>query len=204
MAREPLRLAHPGLPREVDRYLVPTEKVIFSTRLHVFYLTEPIVSAVGGLILLGILESRISGNSSGSGLAADALVVLWVAVAVRSLWKLLQWYRTIFLSTDRRLVLVNGIVVRKVSMMPLGKVTDMRYDRTPFGQIIGYGKFVLESAGQDQALSTINFVPQPDMHYRQINEVLFSPTGGRSGVRVPPSARALPVQEPNEAWWRRR
>lgn len=200
MAREPLLPAHPGLPREVDRYLVPTEKVIFSTRLHLFYLTEPIVSAVGGLIVLGILESRISG----AGPVRDVLVIIWALVLTRTLWKLLDWYRTVFLSTNRRLILVSGIIVRKVSMMPLGKVTDMRYDRTPIGQMVGYGKFVLESAGQDQALSTVNFVPRPDLHYRQINEMLFSSSDGRSGMRIPPTARALPIQEPNEALWRRR
>ncbi|MEJ2579818.1 MAG: PH domain-containing protein, partial [Kineosporiaceae bacterium] len=134
----------------------------------------------------------------------SALVFGWLALLARLLWKLANWYWMIFLATNKRLVLVYGIVVRKVAMMPMGKVTDMGYDKTIPGQIMGYGKFVLESAGQDQALTSVNFVPHPDHHYRQINAVLFSPGDVKSGVRVPPTAKVLPVQEPNEAWWKRR
>ncbi len=201
MVRERPGLAHPGVPREVDRYLVPTEKIIFSTRLHLFALFWPTFFAIAGLFALIYIESVLGDSPP---LIRDLLLIGWLVLFGRALWALLDWYRTIFLSTDRRLVLVNGIVVRKVSMMPLGKVTDMRYDKTPLGQLLGYGKFVLESAGQDQALSTINLVPRPDTLYRKINEVLFSPSGGRAEARIAPSAQALPVQEPNEAWWKRR
>ena len=34
-------------------------------------------------------------------------------------------------------------------MMPLAKVTDMSFQRSPIGRILGYGEFILESAGQD-------------------------------------------------------
>ena len=60
-------------------------------------------------------------------------------------------------------------------MMPLLKVTDMTYDRSLLGRVVGYGKFMLESAGQDQALSTIDHVPDADTHYRAICTQLFGP-----------------------------
>ena len=60
-------------------------------------------------------------------------------------------------------MLTLGILTRKVAMIPLIKVTDMRYDRPPIGQILGYGSFVLESAGQDQAFRVVHFVPHPDI-----------------------------------------
>jgi hypothetical protein len=80
----------------------------------------------------------------------------------------------------------------------------MRYDKNPMGQVLGYGKFVLESAGQDQALTAVDYVPEPDLHYREINAVLFAPADVKSSVRIPPKAKVLPVQEPNSAWWSRR
>ena len=49
-------------------------------------------------------------------------------------------------------------------MMPLIKVTDMSYNRSVPGRILGYGRFVMESAGQDQALREVNWVPDPDQH----------------------------------------
>ena len=60
-------------------------------------------------------------------------------------------------------------------MMPLQKVTDMTYDRSLLGMLVGYGSFTLESAGQDQALSHITHVPDADEHYRAICTQLFGP-----------------------------
>ena len=45
-------------------------------------------------------------------------------------------------------------------MMPLAKVTDMSFQRTAVGQILGYGEFIVESAGQDQALRNVRFLPR--------------------------------------------
>jgi hypothetical protein len=58
-------------------------------------------------------------------------------------------------------------------MMPLLKVTDMSYVRSIPGQFLGYGKFVLESAGQDQALREVKWVPDPDQTYRDICAEIF-------------------------------
>ena len=66
-------------------------------------------------------------------------------------------------------------------MMPLTKVTDMAYERSVPGRIFGYGRFVLESAGQDQALHKVTFVPDPDHHYRVMCAEIFG-VGDRSDL----------------------
>jgi len=58
-------------------------------------------------------------------------------------------------------------------MMPLTKVTDMSYNRSPLGRLLGYGTFVMESAGQDQALRTVGWVADPDHTYRVICAEIF-------------------------------
>ncbi|HEX5859843.1 MAG TPA: PH domain-containing protein, partial [Microbacterium sp.] len=78
---------------------------------------------------------------------------------------------------------------RKVAMMPLLKVTDMTYDRSLLGRIVGYGTFVLESAGQGQALSVITHVPDADTHYRAICTQLFGPN---SQIRFAPGGPTPP------------
>ena len=40
--------------------------------------------------------------------------------------------------------------------MPLAKVTDMSFQRFTMGRILGYGEFILESAGQGQALNRVD------------------------------------------------
>jgi hypothetical protein len=42
-------------------------------------------------------------------------------------------------------------------MMPLTKVTDLTFQRTLGGRILGYGTVIAESAGQNQAFERINY-----------------------------------------------
>jgi len=193
---------HPNAPKELDRYLISTEQIIFMLRRHWVVLFEPMASVAAGLILIVFLDQNLTGSSLR---LRDAAILLWVGLVVRALWKWMDWYRELFLATDRRLMLVHGIVTRKVDIMPMSKVTDMRYDRTVTGQLLGYGVYILESAGQDQALSKINFVPEPDLHYQQISEVIFAPSQRRLSDKLVPASTGskIPISEPEQAWWRR-
>lgn len=60
------------------------------------------------------------------------------------------------------------LITQKVALMPLAKVTDVSYNRSPPGRLLGYGIFVMESAGQDEALHRVRWVPDPDHTYRAI------------------------------------
>jgi uncharacterized membrane protein YdbT with pleckstrin-like domain len=193
---------HPDAPKELDRYLIPTEKIIFLIHRHWITLLEPTLTMVAGLLVVGFIGSAVSGG--GQALLAIAIAV-WLGLVGRWLFLVAEWQHELFLATDRRLMLVHGLVTRKVDIMPMSKVTDMRYDRTLIGQIFGYGVYILESAGQDQALSTINFIPQPDLHYQQISQVIFAPPTRRLSDKLTPASTGskVPISEPEQAWWRR-
>jgi uncharacterized membrane protein YdbT with pleckstrin-like domain len=191
--------SHPGIPAELDRYLTTAEKIVFRTRLHWIRIAGPWVQFFLALIVLGVLNSGpLSDTRFGPVLAFLLLLVL-----ARALWRTFEWYREWFVGTDRRLMLTLGIITRKVAMIPLSKVTDMRYDRPPVGQILGYGSFILESAGQDQAFREVEYVPHPDLLYRRISEELFAPSATRGLDRPAAGPKALPMQEPTAPWWKR-
>jgi uncharacterized membrane protein YdbT with pleckstrin-like domain len=78
-----------------------------------------------------------------------------------------------FIVTSHRMILTEGLITRKVGMMPLAKVTDMSFQRCFMGRLFGYGTFVLESAGQDQALSTVDHIPYPEQLYLEVCGLLF-------------------------------
>jgi hypothetical protein len=193
---------HPQAPKELDRYLIPTEQIIFLIRRHWIVLFEPIASVVAGLVVVLVLDQQLEGSALK---LRDIALVLWFGLLLRLLWKFTDWYRELFLATDRRLMLVSGIVTRQVDIMPMSKVTDMRYDRTIIGQMFGFGVYILESAGQDQALSTINYIPDPDLHYKQISAVIFAPAQRRLSDKLVPASTGskIPISEPEQAWWRR-
>ena len=113
---------------------------------------------------------------------------------------MLNWRRDWFVATDKRFLLFYGFIRRKVAMMPLLKVTDMTYDRSLLGRIVGYGTFVLESAGQEQALSDIDHVPDADANYQAICTQLFGP-GSLMRFQPPgPGYRQDPPPDDGARW----
>jgi hypothetical protein len=70
-------------------------------------------------------------------------------------------------------VLATGVITRNVNMMPLPKVTDMTFQRSAMGRLLGYGKFILESAGQDQALTNVDYLPYPEQLYLEVCGLIF-------------------------------
>jgi hypothetical protein len=63
------------------------------------------------------------------------------------------------------MLLVMGLVTRKLATMPLSAVTDLRLRRTARGRLFGYGEFVVESDLPDQSLAVVDHVPLPDEAY---------------------------------------
>ncbi|MFW5470811.1 PH domain-containing protein [Knoellia sp. CPCC 206435] len=160
------------LDRELERYLVPGETVVTVVRQHWFSQVRPIALFVGLLFLATFVEAESPQTRGGAFLAN----VFWYAALAGGfylLWRYLNWRHDWFVATDKRFLLFYGFLRRKVAMMPLTKVTDMTFDRSLLGRIIGYGTFLLESAGQDQALGHIEYVPDAERHYRAICTVLF-------------------------------
>ncbi|GGB76644.1 PH domain-containing protein [Knoellia flava] len=165
-------MASGRLDRELDRYLVEGENVVTMVRQHWFSQIRPISLFVGLLFLATYVEAEAPQTRGGAMLAN----FFWYAVLAGGgylTWRYLNWRHDWFVATDKRFLLFYGFIRRKVAMMPLTKVTDMTFDRSVMGRIIGYGTFLLESAGQDQALGHIEYVPDANRHYRAICTVLF-------------------------------
>lgn len=155
---------------ELDRYLLDGERLVTAVHQHWGKVAEPVASAIAGCIFAFWVDAHID---PALGLVSTIVWWAWFAVVGRMAWKLAEWRHDWFVATDKRLLLFYGFITRKVSMMPLMKVTDMSYERSVPGRILGYGRFVMESAGQDQALREVNWVPEPDEHYRAICAEIF-------------------------------
>lgn len=178
----------------VDRYLLQGERLVLQAREHWVALAEPIATTVIGIALATGLDAVSTKSTQAVGQAAWILVlVLMARLAVLAF----EWYHTWFVATDKRLLLLYGFFTRRVAMMPLAKVTDMSYSRSIPGHLFGYGKFVLESAGQDQALREIEHVANPDQTYRAICAEIF---GVADEDRVPPSAEVTQEIDTSSLW----
>ncbi|OLT18941.1 hypothetical protein BJF80_13945 [Serinicoccus sp. CUA-874] len=161
--------APPQVSRRVaKRYLLADEQVVVSTRWHWAKLVRPAAAVLIALFLTLWVAAAVTDPAAiGFALCVLAVVCAWAA------WQVLEWRCEWFIATDRRLLKTYGLITQRVAMMPLVKVTDMSYDRTILGRLLGYGRFVMESAGQDQALSHIDYIPEPDEKYQAMCETIF-------------------------------
>jgi hypothetical protein len=163
-------------PGMVDAYLMPSEHVVIRLRMHPMAIIVPALLIVGGLIGVGILI----GITGSTGLH-KVIWFLWFVLLVWQGWKIVNWWRRYFVVTENRLMLVSGVFDRDVGMMPLTKVTDMRMHETAVGRMFRYAEFIVESAGQEQALSRIRFVPYPVQIYQEILHLIFPSSQGPAG-----------------------
>jgi hypothetical protein len=172
------------IPAGLAPILLPGEQLVTAVHSHWARLVKPVAVCVGLLVVTIAVDVSLTPATQPVGNA------LWIAFFVSLLylgWRLLEWRHDWFVATDKRLLLRYGLVTHKVAMMPLIKVTDMSYVRSIPGQLLGYGRFVMESAGQDQALRTVEWVPRPNETYRAICAVIFSigpPPGTATVVEV--------------------
>ncbi|GAA2404441.1 hypothetical protein Cme02nite_68560 [Catellatospora methionotrophica] len=157
----------------VARYLFPTERYRGEWKRHWVHLTNPLLIGVFATFALGYLSGFLA-KQDVAGMWVVA-VVIWALVMSWVAWVVADWYFDRFILTNKRLMLVNGLITRKVAMMPLLKVTDMKYEQSPLGRMLNYGTFVLESAGQDQALSKVDHMPNPNELYLRIVEEMYEP-----------------------------
>lgn len=167
-----MRLLAPGAtpPAELNKYLLPHEHQVITVRKHPAVLLGPIALTVAGLIVAAVLSYTLFRHNS---TLVAVTWIAWGALLLRLLWATANWAVDYFVVTSQRMLLTSGVVTRKVAMMPLVKVTDMSYQRTFLGRIFGYGEFILESAGQDQALRTVDHIPYPEQLYLEVCGLIF-------------------------------
>jgi membrane protein YdbS with pleckstrin-like domain len=158
----------------VQRYIFATEKFRGEWRRHPIALFKEIGIAVLVTIGVGLLAgylARINAADEISGV----LVIAWIGVVVWAAWKIVDWWFDRFILTNKRVMVVSGVITRNVAMMPLQRVTDMKYVQSALGRVLSYGTFELESAGQDQALRSIPYLPSPNDLYLRIVEEMYEP-----------------------------
>jgi membrane protein YdbS with pleckstrin-like domain len=159
-----------SVPAAVNKYLLPSEDRVITVHQHPAVLIKPVALLLPASVLLVWLNFVVIHHNN------DAKIVIWVLWAILLSWvvgKIVDWYVNYFVVTPQRMLLAQGILVKKVNMMPLTKVTDMSFQRSPMGQILGYGEFIVESAGQDQALSHVTYLPYPEQLYLEVCGLLF-------------------------------
>jgi uncharacterized membrane protein YdbT with pleckstrin-like domain len=134
-----------GFPK---RLLGEGETLVLELRPHtkrlvgpavLLFLAAPLATFVAAAVPPGALQTPVRW-----GIAAAALLVVlrW------SVWPFLVWWNTVYVITDRRLVMRTGVLSRRGHDMPLSRLNDVTFSHGLVDRILGCGDLVVESAGE--------------------------------------------------------
>ena len=168
-----------AVPSSLSRYLLPNERHVISVREHPAVLVLPILLTLVGLAIAGWL-SNAAAHGNGT-----VILIIWVAWGVLLLWlvgKIANWWVHYFAVTSQRLMLTQGLISRKVNMIPLLKVTDVEFKQTSIGRLLGYGEFEVIAPGMmDREMRHIRFIPYPGQLYLEVCGLMFMGSKEPSG-----------------------
>ena len=162
-----------GLPararKDVEKYLLPGEQAVVVTRRHWAVLIEPTVKFLPVFLIGGWLLVFDPGNrvTSSAGLLVILASLIYYGLRAG------EWWMRHFIVSRRRVLLTSGVIARTVTLLPLRRITDLTWQETLLGQLLGYGTFRFESAGQDQALRHLTYMPDAQGLYREVSRLLF-------------------------------
>jgi hypothetical protein len=155
--------------KDIEKYLLPNEGWEIITQRHPAVLIEPTLKFLPVLVAGGWMLTYDPDNRFTSSVG---LLVVLGALGYYGL-RLAEWWMRHFIVTKRRVLLTSGVIVRTVTLLPLRRITDLTWQETLGGQLLGYGTFRFESAGQDQALRHLTYVPNAQTVYQDISALLF-------------------------------
>jgi membrane protein YdbS with pleckstrin-like domain len=166
-----------GFPKKL---LGEGETLVLELRPHAKRLLAPVavllvVAPVTSFVAARVPDGSLQGWARWAlALAAGLVVLRW------SVWPFLVWWNTVYVITDRRLVLRQGVLSRRGHDMPLTRLNDVTFSHGVVDRILGCGDLTVESAGERGQL-LLDDVPRVE----QVQRVLY---------RLSDVARAYPGQ----------
>lgn len=159
-----------------QKQLNPGETIVISTRTHPKALLLPILTLVA-LLAAGVLFQTLVTDDG------TALLVAWVLLAVLVLWRVvwpfLDWLTSSYTITDRRLLTRNGILTRRGHDIPLGRISDVSFERDLVDRVLGCGTLVITNASTNGQVLVYD-IPQVEAAQSRLNELLHRLHGGET------------------------
>ncbi|CAN5554875.1 PH domain-containing protein [soil metagenome] len=159
-----------------QKLLNPGEKIVVSTRTHPKAILFPLLVLVV-LLAVGVVY-QVKGPDNGT-----ALLVVWVLLGVAALWYVLRpfldWFTASYTITNRRLITRHGILTRRGHDIPLGRISDVAYERDIIDRLLGCGTLVISDASTNGQV-LIYDIPHVEETQRRLNELLHGLHGGET------------------------
>ena len=155
----------------IPQHLSPGEFVIHTDApaFNSFVVDElPLVAltfGVGGLLAVWGLNTH---NLDIGGVALIGTGGLLMYLRIKR-WT--QRY-TAYVLTSMRVMRISGVINRSSAWIPWAKVTDVRYEASLAGRILGYATVYIESANEASGLAAMRNLHDPKVFYSRLTEMV--------------------------------
>jgi uncharacterized membrane protein YdbT with pleckstrin-like domain len=149
------------------KLLSDDEAVVLETHPHWKTLVLPILELLVISSAAGYLLAIVHDNIGKYVMIGVALVLVVVAFVV----PLLRWRTTLFVLTDKRVVVRTGILSRTGRDIPLTRVNDVTFTHNLLERMLGCGTLVVESAGERGQVQ-LTEIPKVEQVQRQLYELV--------------------------------
>ena len=164
------------LPDEItEEYLGHGERMIYNDHPSFqAFITEHILLVLGLFVAAGLLVGVVLNGSLTAILLTFLLMTIVLLVLV--LIRLSERY-TSYVITNVRIMRVSGIVTRRVHSIPWMRVTDLTFDQTWLGRVLGYATLHIESANEEGGLRDLVGVSKPMVFNRYLVDMVVAKQG---------------------------
>ena len=145
------------------KLLADGEEVVLDLHPHWKRLVVPVLLLIAVLGLTGFLLGQVDNGTGQLVIAGVAVLLIVVLVGV----PFLRWRTTLFVVTNRRVVVRTGVLSREGRDVPLSRINDVTFSHDLLERILGCGTLVVESAGE-RGQVTLTEVPQVETVQRTL------------------------------------
>lgn len=131
--------------------------IVTVAHVHFFRLVPAIFLCVIALVGAVIAFSK---PSTYMVYVSLAFAVGLVVALINLVYRLLKWYFQLLLLTQRRVLLIEGVLARRSREIPLSRINDITATQSLPGRLFGYGDLLIQSANA-QGPELIHYIAHP-------------------------------------------
>jgi len=129
---------------------LPGEIEIFKIRQSILLITVRLLGIDIGFVAL--LFIFLNSGDALSGISGSAFLIiqlgLIVLAAIINLIFLLSWYNTLYRMTDKKVVVISGVLGYKEELISISDIQSIEVVQTMWGEIFNFGSISIRSASE--------------------------------------------------------
>jgi hypothetical protein len=185
-----------------DRLMSTGERIVTRDRQHWFVVLASGrygVAAIGGAILLLIVQGVSNATGGASSVLGAAAAILLIGGLIVLAWEVLRYQNQQYIITNRRVIQVSGVINKHSGDSSLEKINDADLSQSLLGRMFNFGDLDVLTAS-DAGIDRFRMIHDPVAFKRAMLDAKheYEQDMARGPMPVSPPLRTTPEPRPVE------